>query len=77
MSIFLRSGGRGLQRWSYLKYYYVLEWERGFTFTTECCQKYQLYKKMLQIKIVRIQFPIKKTQRAHMSITPRSGGKRL
>ncbi len=37
-----------------------MEWESRFTLGLNAEKKYQLYRKMIQIKIVHIKFPTKK-----------------
>ncbi len=52
MSISPKSGASWLERLPFLKYYNVLKWESVVHFLAECCQNYQLYQTVVEIKVV-------------------------
>ncbi len=61
ISISPRSGARGLQKLSFLKYYNVLEWESGFTLGLNAAENTDYIKMSLREKLFRIKF-LQKTQ---------------
>ncbi len=75
MSIFhhLPNRARGLEILPCLKYYNVLKQENSLTLA-QCCQKYWLYEKKVQVKVVENSIFYEKLW-VHMSISLQSGTK--
>ncbi len=74
---YLQKWSQGLQRLPFLKYYNVLEWENRFTLGLNTAKNANYIKKGFKRKLFRINFPIKKLQQTHVSISPGSRARKL